>query len=206
MLASVSAIYRSVREFLHAISFVPHADVSSHLKSYAVSFDRGVTNAKPLVNGETPPPLKLFATIELGVTDAPEPPDGGAPAAIPLPVLAQSAVLATMYRATSPRPLAAQMAITAARNVPQGRKARGPQKQPIRASASPRRISAIKQKPVVQASKKKSLKRRHVWLSNQSRVIRAVSSNVIQLQAPRTIRTVRAGTLKTTVRQFKLAA
>ena len=129
-------------------------------------------------------PLRLLATIEL--IEAPEPPDGGTPISLPLPVLAQNVALATMYRASIPRPLASQMAYTASRNVPKGRKPRAQAQKQMKAPApslkSARLAGAVKAKPAVAAiAKKKSAKRRHVWLSNQSRVIRTVTSNVVQL-------------------------
>ena len=207
MLASASAFMRSVRVFLEAVGLAPRAEFlygaplqfsgNTHL------YDAGASQ----VAAGSEPPVRLFATIEIVSTDTPEPPDGGTPAALPLPVLAQNAVLATMYRASAPRPLAAQLAFTAARNVPRGRNpAVSVRKPALKSSSAPRRATVIKAKPVLQVIKKKAPKRRHVWLSNQSRVIRTVSSNVVQMHAPRTHRTVRSGVIKSSIRQFKLAA
>lgn len=156
-------------------------------------------------------PLRLVATIEL--IEAPEPPDGGAPMALPLPVLAQTAALATMYRASIPRPLACQMAYTASRNVPKGRKPRAQaQKQgkiPAPSLKSARLAGAVKAKPAVAViAKKKSAKRRHVWLSNQSRAIRTVTSNVVQLSTAAKIHRApgRAVVAKSGTRHLRLAA
>ena len=162
-------------------------------------------------------PLKLFATIELvdhsDHADRPEPPDGGTPAALPIPVLAQSIALATMYRPAQARPLAHQMAYTASRNVPKGRKPAGATKpvtssKPSLKSKLPHRATAIKAKPITVVLKKKAPKRRHVWLSTQARVIKPVSGNVVTLQTfNRTARqTTRPSALTTVFRPFKFAA
>ena len=74
--------------------------------------------------------------------------------------------------------------------------------------AMPRVATCIKAKPVVMlAKKKKAPKRRHVWLSTQSRVIKSVTGNVVQFNTQRAQRTsARQVICKTPLRPFKLAA
>lgn len=198
MSASASAILRGMRVILRALGLQP-------AKSTGVS-----ENA----------PLKLFATIEflaegdlVDQVDRPEPPDGGTPAALPLPVLAQTIALATMYRPAQARPLAHQMAYTASRNVPKGRKPATLTKavatsKPSQKAKAPRRATTAKAKPVVLVVRKKAPKRRHVWLSTQSRVIKPVLGNVVTMQTVnRTPRqTTRPSALTTVVRPLKIAA
>ena len=85
------------------------------------------------------------------------------------------------------RPLAGQLAVTAARNVRKGRKPAANRSRTASKSASvqPRRATVIKAKPVTKvAQKKRAPKRRHVWLSTQSRVIRTVAhSNVVPIHS-----------------------
>lgn len=202
MSAKSNAIWRGLERVLHVFGLrrttsVPNAELTSMTSDATVA----------------PAAIKLFATIEL--IEAPEPPDGGTPAALPLPVLAQTIALATMYRPSQQRALASQLAYTALRNVPKGRK---PAAAPVRAgtlksarkAALPRIPSLAKAKPVIElARKKKAPKRRHVWLSTQSRVIRVMScNNVVHLhQAPRTQRTAtRSSGQRTVARMHKLAA
>lgn len=84
------------------------------------------------------------------------------------------------------RPLAGQLAVTSAQNLPKGRKRRhgcAPIVKPQSAAALPRRASVIKAMPVLRVAKKKPApKRRHVWLSTQVRVIRPIVSNVVSLE------------------------
>lgn len=209
MLAPVGTILRGLQGLLKAFGFAPRTPSPAITMSPFI----GNTQAYDLAPGHAPgaAPIKLFATIEIvPASEAPVPPDGGTPTALPLPVLAQNAALSTMYRSERGRPLAAQLAITAARNVPKGRKpsalARRPALKPSLAVSGPRRASALRAKPVLVDVRKKSLKRRHVWLSNQSRVIRTITSNVIQMHIPRTHRGLRSNVLKGGVRPLKLAA
>jgi hypothetical protein len=81
-------------------------------------------------------------------------------------------------------PIAKQLAVTLRMNVAKGRR-------PARKAASPkakphrRTATAIKAKPVVTLrSKKRAPKRRHVWLSNQTRIVRPVVNNVTSFQRP----------------------
>ena len=112
------------------------------------------------------------------------------------------------------RPLAAQLAVTAARNVRKGRKPAGRAKRSGiltgKTKATARRTaSVIKAKPVlIVAQKKRAPKRRHVWLGTQVRVIRPVTLNVVSIQSGgRTLRPVaRPAAQKTTGRQLRLAA
>ncbi len=107
------------------------------------------------------------------------------------------------------RPLAAQLAVTAAFNVPAGRK-RGActaLTRKGRVTGGPQRAQqTLKAKPVTKvAAKKKAPKRRHVWLSAQSRVIRPVTSNVVTLaRIPRI--SARTQPNKAPVRLVRLAA
>ena len=105
------------------------------------------------------------------------------------------------------RPLAAQLAVTAAFNVRKGRKrsACAALTRKGRVVGSAQR-PALKAKPIINvAAKKKAPKRRHVWLSTQSRVIRPVTSNVVTLaRSPRIA--ARAQTNKAPVRMLRLAA
>lgn len=200
MSAKSNAIWRGLERVLHVFGLgrttsVPNSELP------AITADTAIA----------PAAIKLFATIEL--IEAPEPPDGGTPAALPLPVLAQTIALATMYRPSQQRALPSQLAYTASRNVPKGRK---PAAAPVRAGTSksaqkaayPRIASLVKAKPVVEcARKKKAPKRRHVWLSNQSRVIRVMSSSNVVHLAPRTQRTAtRSSGQRTVARMQKLAA
>jgi hypothetical protein len=89
---------------------------------------------------------------------------------------------------TTARPLAIQLAVTAARNVRKGRKA---------LSATPSRARGSKAKPLAKVSvKRRAPKRRHVWLSAQRRVIVPVPTNVIAL-ARQTRITTKASPQKT---------
>jgi hypothetical protein len=98
---------------------------------------------------------------------------------------------------TFARPLAIQLAVTAARNVPKGQKSRSFVAQSTRAQ---------KTKPAAKTTiKKRAPKRRHVWLSNQSRVIRPVASNVVPL-ARQTRITAKPAAQKSPVRALRLAA
>ncbi len=98
---------------------------------------------------------------------------------------------------TRARPLAIQMAVTAARNVPKGQKSRSFVAQSARAqTAKPAAKTAVK---------KRAPKRRHVWLSNQSRVIRPVAANVISL-ARQTRITAKPAAQKSPTRMLRLAA
>lgn len=85
------------------------------------------------------------------------------------------------------RPLAAQLAVTAARNVAKGRTPARSQKKPVRSTgALPKRASLKKPKPVIIAvTAKRAPKRRHVWLSTRVRVITAPASNVVTMTAAR---------------------
>ena len=195
MSASSNAIWRGVQFVLRAIGLA---------RTVAIE-----TTAPTALSAPGSEPLKLFATIE--IIDSPEPPDGGCPAALPVPVLAQTAAVATMYHPAAARPLASQMAFTASRMVPKGRRSAGSGKRspaPALSTAFPRKASVIKPKPVRAVTKvKKAPKRRHVWLSNQSRVIRPITSNIVQLSV--TMRTQRAAAKPATqraVRHLKLAA
>jgi hypothetical protein len=132
---------------------------------------------------------------------------------LPIPILAQTTALATMYRPAYARPLAHQMAYTASRNVPKGRKPATTAKaatssKPSRKATLPHRATAIKAKPVTVVIKKKAAKRRHVWLSTQSRAIKPVLGNVLTMstvnRTPR--QSTRPSALTTVVRQLKLAA
>ena len=154
-------------------------------------------------------PHKLYATIE--VIAPPEPPNGGNRAALPLPILAQTAALATMYRPAAISPLASQLAYTARRNVPKGRKPartglHAP--KPVYAAARRTRTNGAKAKPIIQvAAKKQDLKRRHHWLANERRVIKTgVGNNVLQLGAQRTPTAARTLPQKFVIRSLKLAA
>ena len=215
MSASSNAILRGMRAIFGALGLVRSVPVAPIMTVRAVGAEPTAAEliaAEPLVFAAAP--LKLFATIELvQESERPEPPDGGTPAALPVPVLAQTLALATMYRSAQARPLAAQMALTAARNVPKARKANSSVKaatssKPAQSARLPKRVTAIKAKPVVVVIKKKARKRRHVWLSTQSRVIRPILGNVVQMQADsRTPRqTARPAAQKQTVRLLKLAA
>lgn len=106
-----------------------------------------------------------------------------------------AAVTTTQMRLS--RPLAAQLAVTAARNVRKGMKSRG------FAAPMPR---VLKAKPVVKvAVKKQAPKRRHVWLSTQVRVVRPVANNVIALaRHPRNA--ARPAAQKASARSLRLAA
>ena len=108
-----------------------------------------------------------------------------------------------------PRPLAAQLAVTAAHNVRKGRKAARP-RQPRRAAHGPRKTTVKKAKPVRKvAQKKRAPKRRHVWLSTQTRVVRPVAGNVVHLHpANRTPRpgSGRSGMQKSNGRPLRIAA
>lgn len=198
MSAKSYAIWRSIQDVLRAVGLMPSAAHGAPAAA-AGSLFAGVA------------PLKLTATIE--IVEAPEPPDGGTPAALPLPVLAQTAALATMYRSQSVRPLASQMAYTASRNVPKGRKPARPNSrnahQPLVSTLPSQRVSVIKAKPVLEVvAKKKSPKRRHVWLSTQSRVIRPVAgNNLVDLGLHRAHRAATRPTAqRTNMRLLKLAA
>lgn len=196
MFAKSRAIWRGLQQLLRTLG-------SSRLGP-ALTDATHTSNVRPTIESAT---LKYYATIE--IIEAPEPPDGGTPAALPLPILAQTSALATMYRSASIRPLASQMAVTAQRNVPRGRKPHSTTKPRNSAkSAMPRVATCIKAKPVVMlAKKKKAPKRRHVWLSTQSRVIRSVTGNVVQFNTQRAQRTsARQMICKTPLRPFKLAA
>jgi len=109
------------------------------------------------------------------------------------------------------RPLAAQLAFTSRRNVRKGRKA-APMRRVAgakKAARLPRQASAIKAKPVTRVLKKKrSAKRRHVWLSTHSRVIKPITFNVVAMQMPvRSGKTAaRSSGQKAVVRQLRLAA
>lgn len=195
MSASSNAIWRGVQFVLRAIGLARPVTVGK------------ATSTALLAPGSEP--LKLYATIE--IIDSPEPPDGGCPAALPVPVLAQTAAVATLYNPAAARPLASQMAFTASRMVPKGRRSAGSGKKvpaPVLSSAFPRKASVIKAKPVRAVTKvKKAPKRRHVWLSNQSRVIRPITSNIVQLSVPsRNQRAAVKPAAQRTVRHLKLAA
>ena len=201
MSASSNAILRGIRALLSTLGLV-QALPDKAFAAVAVADTAVMVAARP---------VRLFATIEIVAPELPDPPDGGTPAALPIPVLAQTSVLATMYRAANARPLAAQMAVTARRNVPKGRKSATSVKivsssKPTALAKLPRRATAIKAKPVVLAIKKKAPKRRHVWLSTQSRVIRTVTANVVQMAAPRTQRQTARLSAKTAAWHLKLAA
>ena len=103
---------------------------------------------------------------------------------------APSAVAAELSSApplqrSAKRPLAGQLAATAAQNVAKGRKPRHAVKVNIRQkpiAALPRRAPVLKAKPVLRVAKqKRAQKRRHVWLSTQIRVVRPVQTNVVPL-------------------------
>ncbi len=104
------------------------------------------------------------------------------------------------------RPLAVQLAVTARRNVRKGKAARSGVAKPVSIKAARPVASTRKPKPVTKiVGKKRAPKRRHVWLSTQSRVIRPVASNIVALN--RTGRT--AGPAKTNtanIRPLRLAA
>ena len=190
MSVSVNAFWRGLKTALRAIGLLP-VDAAVSIASSSVA---------------TAQPLRLHATIEL--IDAPEPPDGGTPAANPLdPVYvapARKSHTAAVYR-----PLAGQLAVTASRNAP---KARTGKKAPVAkrpaSAAFPRKATAIKAKPVVATtSVKKAPKRRHVWLSNTARVIRPIVATVVAFNAPqRGQRTAPRTATQKPVRHLKLAA
>ncbi len=108
------------------------------------------------------------------------------------------------------RPLAAQLAVTAAFNVRAGRKRRSLPAIPTQsrsAGTSVRQpLQAHKAKPVLKVSKKKrAAKRRHVWLSTQTRVVRPVACNVVVMaRLPRNI--ARPSQQKGPARLLRLAA
>lgn len=112
------------------------------------------------------------------------------------------AASAPSRRATLSRPLACQLAYTASRNVPKGRKARP---VPLAVSSGKRALRSTKAKPIVRDTVKKAPKRRHVWLCNQVRVIRPASLNVVPLNAAR-VRTIQKPGSQKTVRLLKIAA
>ena len=118
---------------------------------------------------------------------------------------ANAPLLAAAYQ----RPLAVQLAVTAHGNV---RKGRRPARCGDRRTAvqTARKASAIKAKPVTKvATKKRAPKRRHVWLSTQTRVVRPVAGNVVHLHAAgRTQRPGcgRSGGQKSNVRPLRIAA
>jgi hypothetical protein len=91
-----------------------------------------------------------------------------------------------LARRRTGRPLAGQLAVTARRNVRKGRKARPVGLPAIATRPARRHASALRNKPTTKVvAKKRAPKRRHVWLSTQSRVIRprvfASGHNVIAL-------------------------
>ena len=100
----------------------------------------------------------------------------------PLVVAAEPLSAATM-QLSAKRPLAGQLAVTAAQNVAKGRKRRRAVKPTVGQKptvALPRRAPVLKAKPVMRiAKKKRAQKRRHVWLSTQIRVIRPIQTNVV---------------------------
>ena len=191
MSASANVFWRGISAILHAVGLIRQQSVCNDSSGIAM-------------------PTKLSATIEL--TEAPLPPDGGTPAALPVPVPAAAHVARHHSVPAFARPLASQLAFTASRNVPKGRKPAQSGKKSAtaktgRAAALPRRASVIKAKPVVIiATKKKAPKRRHVWLSSVSRVIRPVSNNVVPITTQRTARNVTRPATQRTTRQLKLAA
>jgi hypothetical protein len=95
------------------------------------------------------------------------------------------------------RPLAAQLAVAAARNMRKGRKSR---------SFIAPKPSVLRAKPIAKSTlKKRAPKRRHVWLSAQVRVIRPIATNVVSLA--RTVRSpARPSAQKTSTRMLRLAA
>ena len=110
------------------------------------------------------------------------------------------------------RPLASQLSITAARNVPKARKGKKAVKAAPRVAsgrALPRVASAIKPKPTTRAAPViRARKRRHVWLSTQSRVVRPAVSNVVAMPNPPRIQrsSLRPAGQKATGRVLRLAA
>jgi hypothetical protein len=107
-----------------------------------------------------------------------------------------AARLQTSQRTTA-RPLAIQLAVTAARNVPKGQKSRSSVAQ----SRRPQKAKSAAKITV----KKRAPKRRHVWLSNQTRIIRPVAINVVPLaRQPRA--TAKPTAQKSPSRALRLAA
>lgn len=186
MSASSNMIWRGMRRLLQALHFVaprPNSDVAI------------ATSA--LIDPAT---AKLTATIEIIALL-----DDVREIEIDLVEIEQVAApqVQTTRRAAMPHPLARQLAYTASRNVPKGRKAHP---APVPATVSKRKAaSAKKARPVVQNTVKKAQKRRHVWLCNQSRVVRPITGNVVPLNASRTRAVQKPGSQKT-IRLLKLAA
>lgn len=188
MSASSNVISRGLRRILQALHLV---------------------SPRPVVAAAAPMPLEstdsaslmLSATIEIvSLIDTVRVAEIDMPAIDVAPVAAPAS--APVRRAAMPHPLALQLAYTASRNVPKGRKAHP---APLPASAGKRAMPSIKAKPVVKNTVKKAPKRRHVWLCNQARVIRPASVNVVPLNAAR-IRSIQKPGSQKTVRLLKLAA
>jgi hypothetical protein len=102
-------------------------------------------------------------------------------------------------------PIAKQLAVTRRLNVAKGRK---PAQKKINRTTRSHRTTAstMKAKPVVQSrSKKRAPKRRHVWLSNQARIVRQVVNNVTTFQRP-SRSNARSVILRNTHRLARLAA
>ncbi len=113
------------------------------------------------------------------------------------PVVADPATDTAARQHGPRRPLAAQLAVTAARNVRKGMKNRGftvPQSRVQKAKPAARKVV-----------KKQAPKRRHVWLSTQVRVVRPIATNVITLTRP-TRSATRVNNLKAPLRPLRLAA
>ena len=108
------------------------------------------------------------------------------------------------------RPLALQLAVTAARNVRKGRQPFAQQVVGFKSTSPTRKRAHVGKSKVVAVSTrmKSAPRRRHVWLSSQSRVIRPVFANVVQInaisRAPR--QSIRNFALKPTARSMRLAA
>jgi hypothetical protein len=185
---------RVVRSLFANPVAVPAVTVATH--PVAPTFaDLAFAEMNLLADGEAQlaPSIFIFCSIAELAAALAAPPASAVCAPAPA---AQPARAATSQRTTD-RPLAVQIAVTAARNVPKGQKSRG--------AAAPQ-ARAVRAKPVVKSTiKKRAPKRRHVWLSNQSRVIRPVASNVVSL-ARQTRSTIKLVAQKSPARTLRLAA
>jgi hypothetical protein len=141
------------------------------------------------------PSIYIFCSVgELAAALTTPLPNGVSANAMTTP--APAARVPTSKRTTE-RPLAIQLAVTAARNVRKGQKSRSFVAQSTRTKTS---------KPAAKtAVKKRAPKRRHVWLSNQSRVIRPIAGNVVSLARQARV-TTKPTVQKTPGRLLRLAA
>ncbi len=187
MSASSSVIARGLRRILQAVRLVSPRPVPA-----AAAMSSEIAEAAPLELSATIEIVSLIDSVRVAAIDlsAIEVVDGAAHAPTP------------QRRAAVPRPLALQLAYTASRNVPKGRKAHP---APLPVSSGKRTMPSIKARPVVQNTVKKAPKRRHVWLCNQARVIRPIGANVVALNAPR-VRSIQKPGAPRTARLLKLAA